>query len=372
MIAEVDGLNLGQGICDMPVPDAIKEATHAAVDADRSIYSPYNGVASLRAAIADKMASYNGIDVQDDEVVVSVGSTGAFVVAVLATLNPGDEIILFEPFYGYHRNLLMAMGVHPRYVRLSGPGWRVDPDLVRRAITPSTRAILINTPGNPSGKVWSEQELLLVMEIMEEYDLRAITDEVYEYMLYDGRRHVSLATLPDAFERTITLCSFSKTYNMTGWRLGYAVASRPVAEKMGLLNDLFYICAPTPLQHGVLAGLQLGEEYLRRMRSAYSEKRALLCDTLRQCGFDAPYPEGAYYAFVSFERLSKTRSGFGDCDEACQTIIREARVGSVAGTSFFSEAEDGHFFLRFCFAKEMPALRQACDQLLTAFGSQPD
>lgn len=369
LVNAVGGINLGQGICDMPTPEPIKRAAEAAIEGDHSIYSSYAGIRPLREAILRKARAYNGIPASSDaEVMVSVGSTGAFVTAMMALLDPGDEVLLFEPFYGYHLNLLRLVPAVPRFVRTEGPDWAIDFDAVRRAITPRTRAVVVCTPGNPSGKVWSRAELEALLAILEEHDLYAITDEIYEYMVYDGRQHVSLAALPGAYERTVTISGFSKTFNMTGWRLGYAVAPEPVIEKMGLLNDLFYICAPTPLQHGVADAMEMGDAYYAEMLAAYVHKRQMMCEALERIGFDAAPPQGAYYVMANFERFARTHPGYDDDRAACETLIREAGVGSIPGNSFFARPEDGRYYLRFCFAKEFPVLERACRQLVAAYG----
>lgn len=246
LLSEFDAINLGQGICDMPTPEPIKQGAQQAIEEDHSVYTSYAGIAPLRRAILSKARSFNRLPAgSEDEVMVSAGSTGAFVTAIFALLEPGDEVILFEPFYGYHRNLIALTGAAPVYIPTHGSEGSVDFDEVRRAITPQTKAVLVNTPSNPSGKVWTRAELEALLALMQEHDLYAITDEIYEYMVYEGREHLSLAALPGAYDRTVTISGFSKTYNMTGWRLGYAVAPPPLIEKMGLLNDLFYVCAST-------------------------------------------------------------------------------------------------------------------------------
>ncbi len=365
----VGGINLGQGICDLPTPERIKQRTQQAIADDKSIYSHYAGIKSLRAGILEKMQSYNGLPTTSvDEVMVSNGATGAFMTAIMALLDPGDEVILFEPFYGYHRKLLQLMDVSIHYVTTRGTDWAVDVEAVEAAITLQTKAIIVNTPMNPSGKVWSTDELDALVDLMQRHDLTAITDEIYEYMLYDGHEHVSLATRPGAYERTVTISGFSKTYNMTGWRLGYAVAPSPIIDAMGLVNDLVYICAPRPLQHGVTAAFDLDDTYLTQLQSDYAARRALMCSTLEDIGFDVPWPEGAYYVLASFAPLSGTRPGFEDDEAACQTLIQEAGVGTVTGRSFYHDPADGQYRLRFCFAKELPILEEACDRLRTAFG----
>jgi len=369
MVRAVDGINLGQGICDLPTPEPIKVRTQEAIAANKSIYTHYAGIQELREHLLTKAQTYNRIPATSpDEVMVSIGSTGAFVATVLALLDPGDEVLLFEPFYGYHRNILQLFGVTPRYVTLQAPDWSVDFDAVEAAVTEKTKALIINTPANPSGKVWSRTELTHLVDLMERHDLYAITDEIYEYMLYDDHTHVSPASLPGAYERTVTLSGFSKTYNMTGWRLGYAIAPPPVIEKMGLINDLVFICAPRPLQHGVTAAFDaMDGAYLEEMQDAYRQRRRIMCEALEAIGFDVPWPQGAYYVFSSFEPL-KDRPGFADDQAAAQTLVQEAGVGTVSGRSFFQNPADGRYHLRFCFAKELPELQQACDQLVEAFG----
>jgi len=368
LLREFDAINLGQGICDMPTPEPIKRGAQEAIDEDHSIYTSYAGILPLRQAILDKICSFNRIPARsEEEIVVSAGSTGAFVTAIFTLLEPGDEVILFEPFYGYHRNLVALTGATPRFVPTHGAAWEIDFSELRRTITPKTKAIVVNTPSNPSGKVWTRAELEELLVVMEEHDLYAITDEIYEYMTYDDHEHVSLASLPGAYERTVTLSGFSKTYNMTGWRLGYAVAPNPVIEKMGLLNDLFYICAPAPLQYGVAEAFKMSSAYFDDMLRDYTIKRRMMCEALESAGFQISWPQGAYYALASFAPLAGKRPGFEDASTATQTLIREAGIGSIPGTSFFNDSEDGRYFLRFCFAKEFPVLEEACERLKRAY-----
>ena len=366
-------VNLGQGICDLATPEPIREATKTAIDKGKSIYTPYNGIAELRDAIAEKARAFNGIPATANGVVVAAGSTGAFVAAVLATCEAGDEVILFEPFYGYHAGILRLFGVTPVVVPLAAPDWSFDPERLEAAVTPRTKAILVCTPANPSGKVWTHDELSAVLRVARRHDLWCLTDEIYEHMVYGDAAHVSLASLPGAFERTVTLSGFSKTFNMTGWRLGYAVAPEPLAEAMGLVSDLTTICAPAPLQHGLAAALPMPDAYYAEMLADYTAKRALFCDTLDACGFgEAPSaahpggvhrPEGAYYVLASTERIAARRPGFEDDTAAAHTLIREAGVGAVPGNSFFQHPADGRHYLRFCYAKEMDVLEEACRRL---------
>jgi aminotransferase len=369
-VEAVDGINLGQGVCDLPTPPPMKARAQQAIAEDRSIYSHHAGIEPLRRAVLKKGQAENDLPATSpDEVVVGVGSTGCFVSAAFTLLEEGDEVVLFEPFYGYHRNILELTGATIRTVPLGGPDAPFDPGAVEAVLTPDTKAIVVNTPANPSGKVWTRAELESLLDLMTAHDLMAVTDEIYEYMLYDGAEHVSLASLPGAYERTITLSGFSKAYNVTGWRLGYGVAPAPIAEKMGLMNDLLYICAPRPLQHAALAAFEeLDENYVSQLQADYAERRRLLCETLEDIGFDVPWPDGAYYVLADFGPLADRRAGFEDDAAACQTLVEEAGIGSVTGRSFYEDPADGRTQLRFCFAKEIPVLEQACTQLREAFG----
>jgi aminotransferase len=370
LVQSVNGINLGQGICDMPVPDLIKTGAHLAIDSDKSTYTNFAGIDRLRQSILRKARSYNGLPAESiDEVLVSAGSTGAFVAAIFALLDPGDEAVLFEPFYGYHRSLLGLTGANVRCVPTKANTWDPDLDALRSVITPQTKLVVLCTPGNPSGKVWRREELQELLGILEEHDLWAVTDEIYEYMLYDGCKHVSLAALPEAYDRTITISGFSKTYNMTGWRLGYAVGPKDIMGKMGLLNDLFYVCAPSPLQHAVARAFEMDDSYFDALHRDYTKKRQRMCETLEACGFGVSWPEGSYYVMADVRPLSQLRSGFEDDATACKTLIEEAGVASVPGNSFFENPENGRPFLRFCYAKEFRVLNEACQRLLDTFAT---
>jgi aminotransferase len=368
LIKEQGGVNLGQGICDMPTPSPIKEAAKAAIDGDESIYSHFAGIAELRTGLVEKAQRFNGLPVEGpDDVMVSSGSTGAFMCAMLGLLDRGDEVILFEPFYGYHRAMLSLLGVDMRFVKTTAPDWSIDFDAIEAAITDRTKVILVNTPGNPHGKVWTSAELERLLRLLEKYDLYALTDEIYEHMLYDGRSHVSLGSLEGAYERTVTISGFSKTFNMTGWRIGYAVGPQRLIKPMGLINDLVYICAPTPLQHGVTRGLTMGQSYYDDMLADYQKKRTMMCDALEAAGLQANRPQGAYYVLADFSGLRGRFDGFDHDHMAARTLVERAGVGAVAGRSFFENPEDGKNFLRFCYAKEFDVLAKACDMLVDAF-----
>lgn len=366
-VNEVGGINLGQGICDLETPAPIIEATTQAIRDGKSIYTAYNGIQPLREAIAEKARTFNKLSFATEaNVVVTAGSTGAFVATVMTLCEAGDEVILFEPLYGYHAGILRLHGITPVVVQLGAPTWSFDPDRLSASITEKTKAVVVCTPANPSGKVWTRDELTALQAIVERHDLWLITDEIYEYMTYDGREHVSPASLSGLGERTVTISGFSKTFHMTGWRLGYAIAPTPVAEKIGLVNDLLTICAPAPLQYGVAAALPMHDAYYADMLADYTAKRTLMVDTLRACGFQIEPPEGSYYALAHLgDRLGTP--GFEDADAAATTLIERAGVACVPGTSFFADPADGAGYLRFCYAKETPVLEEACRRLRSVF-----
>lgn len=352
--AAVDGINLGQGICDLPTHPLVQEGAIDAIRAGLATYSPYEGIPELREAIARKMSSFNHLPCDPaSEVVVTVGSTGAFAMAVFALCEPGDEVVLFEPFYGYHLNTLAAAGTKPVFVLLRGDRFEFDPRDLERAFERRPRAVVVCTPSNPCGKVFTRVELSAIARLAAEHDVIALTDEIYEYILFDGAEHVSLATLPGMRERTVTISGLSKTFSITGWRLGYAVAPPEIARAITVLSDLFYVCAPTPLQYGGARGMTVEPEYYADLARSYATKRALMADSLRGAGMRPILPQGAYYMLADVSAL-----GWGDSRAAANRLLAETGVASVPGAAFYHDgAGDG--LLRFCFAKEDDALLEA-------------
>ncbi|ACO34124.1 pyridoxal phosphate-dependent aminotransferase [Acidobacterium capsulatum] len=353
------GVNLAQGVCDTGVPAPVAERALAAIEQGHNIYTRLDGIAVLRDAIAQKALRYNGIHADpESEVLVTSGATGAFYAACLALLNPGDEVLLFEPFYGYHANTLRAQRAVPVAVPLENGNWAIDFDRLRRAITPRTRALLINTPSNPCGKVFTREELAQIAAIVEEHDLIVFTDEIYEYFVFEGAQHVSFATLPGMASRTITISGLSKTFSITGWRVGYLIADRSVLGTIGYFHDLTYVCAPAPLQHGAAAGLvALPDEYYQAMARDYQSKRDLLCGALTRMGLTPSIPAGAYYVLADASRIAGANAR-----EKARTLLAATGVAAVAGTAFFAEGR-GENLLRFCFAKREEDLQRACDLL---------
>ena len=353
----VSGINLGQGICDLPtIPELIEGATDA-IASSKATYSKFEGIDSLREKIARKIDRFNGFKVDPaTEVIVTVGSTGGFAAAALATLNPGDEVILFEPYYGYHLNTLKVLGIETKFVPLNLPDWSIDFDQLRSAFTAKTKGIVVCTPSNPCGKVFTREELQKIADLCREFNGVAFTDEIYEYIVYDGRRHLSMASI--ARDVTITVSGFSKTFSITGWRIGYVAADAAIAKSIGLVNDLFYVCAPTPLQWGVARALDIGEEYYRNLATDYEKKRDMLAKALNDGGFEAYVPQGAYYM------LAEIPAEFADARTAADALIEEARVASVPGPSFYASSR-GDRLLRFCFAKDFDSLEEACRRIRT-------
>jgi len=354
----VGGINLGQGICDLPTESLVAEGAIEAIRSNRATYSKFEGVDPLRDRIARKARTYNGYDVDPaTEVVVTVGATGGFACAAMATLNPGDEVILFEPYYGYHLNTLKLLGVETKLVPLSTPDWAIDLDLLRRAFNSKTRGIVVCNPSNPCGKVFTREELVKIVALCREFGAWIYTDEIYEYIVYDGAEHVSVASIPEARDLVITISGFSKTFSITGWRIGYVTAKEEVSRGIGLVNDLFYVCAPTPLQWGVAKGLEIDESYYRGLALDYQKKRDILADALKDCGMTPFVPRGAYYMLADVSAL-----GFDDSRKAADALLAECGVASVPGTAFYL-SDRGRTLVRFCFAKDFDALEDAAARL---------
>jgi aminotransferase len=362
--AELDGINMAQGVCDTDPPHPVVEAAIAAIRSGHNIYTRMDGIAPLREAIAQKFASFNRLVVDPNtQVLVTSGATGAMHAALLALLNAGDECVVLEPFYGYHVSTLKMMKVVPVVVSLEGPEFAVDADRLRAAITPRTRAIIINSPSNPSGKVFSRTELELLAEVAIEFDLFVLTDEMYECFIYDGAQHISIATLPGMAERTITISGFSKTFSVTGWRLGYLAASERWLPAIAYFHDLLYVCAPSPLQHGAAAGLlQLPQRFYDGLTEDYQAKRDAICAALARAGLTPSIPTGAYYVLADATRIPGA-----DAKQKARRLLSDAGIAAVAGSAFFAAdpagVNPGENLLRFCFAKKDDELAEACRRL---------
>jgi aminotransferase len=356
------GLNMAQGVCDTPVPPAVLRAAGRAIEDGYNVYTRFDGLPELRQAIAGKLARYNGITVDSEtEVTVSAGATGAFHCACAALLNPGDEVILFEPYYQYHISALLAVEAIPVLVKMHPPKWSYDSCQLEQAMTQKTKAIIVNSPGNPSGKVFTLEELEGIAALASRHDLFVFTDEIYEYFLYDGRRHLSMAALPGMAERTITIGGYSKTFSVTGWRIGYTAAARPWAQAIGAMNDLLYVCAPAPLQKGVAGGiLELPDDFYRDLARSYQDKRDRFCSALAEAGLTPSIPDGAYYVLADASKLP------GSTGKArAMYLLEQTGVAGVPGEAFFS-GRTGADFIRFSYAKTDADLEEACRRLIRA------
>jgi aminotransferase len=355
----IGGINLAQGVCDTPVPEVVEAAAIEAIREGQNIYTRCDGIARLREAIrAKQQRDYGLVYDAENEVMVASGATAGLHAAAMALLDPGDEVLVFEPFYGYHVHTLKSLRVSPVLVALAEPDWHLDEDALSAAVTPRTRAILLNTPGNPTGKIFTLPELEAVARLTIERDLFLITDEIYEYFVYDGAKHICAATLPGMRERTIVLSGFSKTFSITGWRIGYATADARWMPTMAHFHDLTYVCAPAPLQVGAAAGLeQLPPSFYAQLAADHQSKRGRLLAALKDAGMEASVPPGAYYIMAGAERLpGKTAA------EKARLLLRATGVAAVAGSAFFRPGR-GENLLRFCFAKRDDELDDACERL---------
>jgi aminotransferase len=352
----IGGINLAQGVCDTQVPAAVEEGAIQAIREGQNIYTRLDGIARLRNAISAKQKRDYRLDYDpESEVLVSSGATAGLHAAAMALLNPGDEVLIFEPFYGYHVATLNSLRVTPVLVPLVEPDWALDLNALRSAITPRTRALLLNTPANPCGKVFSRAETESIAEIVQEYDLFLITDEIYEYFVYDGAQHIPPATLPGMRERTIMISGFSKTFSVTGWRLGYVTADARWIGAMSYFHDLTYVCAPSAFQYGAATGLeQLPPSFYAQLASDHQSKRTRILSALRDSGFEASSPSGAYYVLAGAGHIpGKTTA------EKARRLLATTGVAAVAGSAFFRPGH-GENLLRFCFAKKDNELNDAC------------
>jgi aminotransferase len=360
----VGGLNLGQGICDLPTPALVRDGAIKAIREDKSVYSFAEGTVELRRAIALKLARDNGIKADPvSEICVTVGASGAYACAIHALLDPGDGILLFEPYYGYHLNAALVAGLVPQFVTLKAPAFALDEDALEAAVDSKTRAIVLCTPSNPSGKMFSREEIEAVARVARKHDLILITDEIYEYIRYDGRPHVSPATI--APERTVSIMGLSKTFSITGWRLGYAVAPEPLCKAITLVSDLFYVCAPTPLQLGAAAGFEAPKSYFDDLQTSYLKKRDAICSALDAAGLPPIVPQGAYYVLADCSSLEKPSAR-----DAAMHLLETTKVASIPGSAFYRGPE-GEKLLRFCFAKDDAVLEEACRRLRMAGSRAP-
>ncbi len=371
----VGGVNLAQGVCDTELPEVVSEGAQRAIRDGHNIYTRLDGILRLRRAIAEKVerscfregGEVGRVD-PEGEVLVTSGVSGALHATAMALFNPGDEVLVFEPFYGYHVGTLRSMRVVPVVVPMEAPavgetGWGLDLERVRAAVTRRTKAMIVNTPSNPAGKVFTRAELEGLAEIAREHDLFVLTDEIYEYFVYGSAEHVSPFSLPGMRERTVLMSGFSKTFSVTGWRVGYLVADRRWLPAIGYFHDLTYVCAPAPFQHGCAAGLEaLGRPFYAKLALEHELKRARLVEALGAAGMRPDVPDGAYYILADASGLPGETAA-----EKARALLKRTGVAAVAGSAFFQtrpgERNRGEDLLRFCFAKKDADLEEACRRL---------
>ena len=353
------GVNLAQGMPNFAPPKELLQAAHRAIDGDFHQYAITWGTPQLRKAIADKYLKFYGIEVDPERhVTVCCGSTETMLSTLLAVLNPGDEVVIFEPFYENYGPGCIISAAEPVFVPLEPPDFSFDPDRLAKAVGPRTRAIIFNSPNNPTGKVFTRQELQLIADLCLKHDLLAITDEIYEHIIFDGQTHTPIATLPGMAERTVTISGISKSYSVTGWRVGYAVASPEISLGIRRAHDFVTVGAPHPLQEAAVTALTLPDSYYVWLRETYQAKRDLLLGLIEAAGFVAYKPRGAYYILTDAAHFLR-RFRCEDAAAFAMYLVKEVGVTTVPGSSFYAHPELGRTKIRFCFPKTDDMLQEA-------------
>ena len=351
-------MNLAQGFPDFPMPEPMKDAACAAIHGDVNQYAITWGTPALRLAIAAKYRRWYDMEVDPErDVTVTCGATEAMAAVFLALLNPGDEVIIFEPFYENYGPDAILADARPVFVPLERPDWRLDPDKLRAAFSPKTKAIIVNTPHNPTGRVFTREEITLIADLCKEHDVWAITDEIYEHIRYAGGHH-PIATWPGMRERTVTISGLSKTFSCTGWRLGYAIAPAKQSVSIRKVHDFLTVGAPAPLQAAGAVGMAFDADYYNHLASDYRARRDVLVAALTEAGFTFSIPEGAYYILADFSELSDR----GDTAFA-HWLAEDVGVAGVPGSSFYHEPAMGKSLIRFAFCKKLETLRAAGERL---------
>jgi aminotransferase len=352
-------VNLSQGFPDFAAPEEIKRAAQDAIAADINQYAITWGAKSLRNAIAAKFERTGGFAIDPErEITVCCGSTEAMMSTMMAIINPGDEVVVFEPFYENYGPDAILSGATPRFVKLHPPDWRIDPDELAAAFTPATKAIILNTPNNPTGKVFTRSELESIRDLCVRLNAFAITDEIYEHMLYDGAQHICLATLDGMRERTITINALSKTYSVTGWRVGWAIAPPEVTSAIRKVHDFLTVGAAAPLQQAGAVALQFPPSYYENLAKEYLARRDRLLGILTGAGFRCFKPHGAYYIMTDIGAF-----GFPDDVAFAKFLVKDIGVAAVPGSSFYRDPASGRTHLRFTFCKTEKTFQAAAEHL---------
>jgi aspartate/methionine/tyrosine aminotransferase len=356
---EKGAINLAQGFPDFSAPEDIKHAAQQAIAADFNQYAITWGAKPFRDAIAAKYRKWYGLDYDPErEITVCCGSTEGMIASMLATTNPGDEVIVFEPYYENYGPDTFLCGAQRKLVSLRAPDWTFDPDELRRAFSPKTKAIILNSPNNPTGRVFTRAELMVIADLCQEFDALAITDEIYEHIVYDSASHIPIATLPGMRERSILVNSMSKTYSVTGWRVGWVLAAPDLSESIRKVHDFLTVGAAAPLQQAGVLALNMPDSYYQKLARDYQGKRDMLLGILEGAGFRCFRPDGAYYIMTDVSDF-----GFPNDYAFVRHMIETAGVAAVPGSSFFADSKDGSKLIRFCFCKKYETLEEARDRL---------
>lgn len=351
-------INLSQGFPDFDPPKEITDKLSELAHVGPHQYATTWGSQTIREALARKQKHFSGMDVDpDQEIVVTCGGTEAMMAAMLTVCNPGDKVVVFSPFYENYGADAILSGAEPIYVPLVPPAFSFDPDVLENAVKqPGVKALILCNPSNPSGKVFTREEMTIIADLAKKYDLYVITDEVYEHILYKPHEHVYMATLPGMRERTIICSSLSKTYSITGWRIGYVIAPPEITERVKKVHDFLTIGAAAPLMEAVVVGLNFGDEYYEELQQHYTHMKDLFCGGLRDIGLSFVEPQGAYYVMVDISEF-----GYDNDYDFAVDLAKKVGVGSVPGSSFFKE--DVHDYVRFHFAKKDETLKAALERL---------
>jgi aminotransferase len=348
-------VNLAQGFPDFPAPEILKNAAREAITADVNQYAITWGAKPFRDAIAAKYRRTYGLEFDPErEITVCCGSTEGMMASLMAVSNPGDELIIFEPYYENYNPDALLCGAERKFVKLRAPDWRFDRDELRRAFSPKTKAIILNSPNNPTGRVFDRADLEFIAGLCQEFDCLAITDEIYEHILYDGTSHIPMMQIPGMRDRTVLVNSMSKTYAVTGWRVGWVLASPDLSDSIRKVHDFLTVGAAAPLQQAGAVALALPDEYYTALAADYTKRRDAMLTVLEGAGFRCFHPQGAYYIMTDI-------SGFGYPDdmEFARHLIEDVGVAAVPGSSFFEDPRDGSQMIRFCFCKKYETLKEA-------------
>src|SRR5579875_150529 len=359
LAAQHNAVNLAQGFPDFGSPEVLRKAACEAINADINQYAITWGSKSLRGAIAAKYRKTYNLEFDPErEITVCCGATEGMMAALMAVTNPGDEVVIFEPYYeNYGPDTLLA-GADRKFVKMHPPDWRFDREELRRAFSPRTKAIILCSPNNPTGRVFDRGELEYIAQLCQEFDCLAITDEIYEHILYDGAQHIPIMSLPGMRNRTILINSMSKTYAVTGWRIGWVLAAPDLSDSIRKIHDFLTVGSSAPLQEASAVALGLPEEYYTNLARDYRERRDAMLKVLEETGFRSFAPRGAYYVLCDI-------SGFGYPDDMafCRHLVEDVGIAAVPGSGFFENPQDGSQLVRFCFCKKYETLREAQERL---------